>query len=454
VVVTGFRPDLPASPSIPGDAPDACADVLVLGQVIELARSEEGRPFLMRRSLKRGTIHNICQTKIHFVKANQAYDFFADDRSALTLREEEPDAPLAEDNRSQVTADEIGLDENLTGRDLLELTRRKAPRSAPERPEDSTFDSFDLKQGAYFVCRRRSRAAIVGNGGLQRVSVSSSAAAPGKRGITVRAGTLGRIEKSAGFRSEPLWLAEILPDSAAPPFLRSLASLPGIPGGLREPAYSIQVILAASDLIEVNEYLDRSRTEWTRLGEGSETSTIEQSTTRLPMLYAQPVFPLDQNLNIAERDGVFSAVQNATRGLSLVFRNPNIVADHGFLLVEEGRLCTVDGNAVADLWRRQCFLGFGDALDRFSDHAARPALFVSGADIKVFRPKHTSQVPPNYYAIDLELQLRANFNPTQLKLVCRFPLAPIDLTLIDMAREMLSSAFEFHKETLAEWRKD
>src|SRR5260370_41602329 len=89
VLVTWIRSDLPASASIPGGAPAACTDILVLGQVIELARSEEGRPFLMRRSLKRGIIHDVCQTKIHFVKANRTYDFFADDGSALTLREEE-----------------------------------------------------------------------------------------------------------------------------------------------------------------------------------------------------------------------------------------------------------------------------------------------------------------------------------------------------------------------------
>ena len=455
VVVTGFRPDLPASASIPGGAPAACTDILVLGQVVELARSEDGRPFLRRRSVKRGTIHDVCQTKIHFVKANQTYDFFAGDGSALTLREEQLGRPpLAEDERSQVAVDEIELDENLTGRDLLELTRRKALRSAPERPEDSTFDSSDLKEGAYFVCRRRSRTAIVGNSGLQRVSASPSSAPPGKHGIAVPAGTLGRIEKSAGFRSEPLWLVEILPDSAPPPFLRSLVSFPGILNGLRELAYPIQVMLAASDLIEVNEYFDRSRTEWTRLGEASETSTIEQSTTHLPMLYARPVFPLDENLSMAERGGVFTAVQKATRGLSLVFRNPNIVAHHGILLVDEGTLRSVDGNAGADLWRRQCFLRMGDSLNRSSENASRPALFVSGADIKVFRPKHTSQVPPDYYAIDLELQLRANFSPTQLTLVCRFPLVPIDLTLIDMAQEILSRAFEFRKEAPALWRKD
>jgi hypothetical protein len=181
---------------------------------------------------------------------------------------------------------------------------------------------------------------------------------------------------------------------------------------------------------------------------------MEQSTTHLPMLYTRPVILLDENLIMAQRGGVLTAVQMATRGLSLVFRNADIVAHHGTLLVDEGTLRTADGNTVGDLWRRQCFLGMGDGLGRSSETSARAALFVSGADIKVFRPKLRSQVPPEYYAIDLELQLRANFNPTPLTLVCRFPMAPIDLTLIDMAREILSSTFEFRKEASAVWRKD
>jgi len=458
VVVTGFRPDLPASASIPGGTPPPCTDILVLGQVVELARSEDNRPFLRRQSVKRGVIHDVCQTEIHFVKANTTYDFFADDGTAFTLGEEELGRlPTAEDERPQAAVDEVELDDNLTGRDLLELTRRKTLQSSPERPEDSTFDSSDLKEGAYFICRRRATATIAGNSGMQSASASPSSAATSKRAITVPVGTLGRIEKSAGFRSEPLWLVEILPDSTPPPFPRSLFSFARSFDGLREPAYPLQVILTASDLIEINGFLDRSRTESSRLGEASEASTIEQSTGGLPMLYTRPALPLGENLLMAEKGGVLTAVQKATRGLRLVFRNPNAIARPGILLLDEVAIRTVDGHPVADLWRRQCFLGIdgpGDSSGRSSEGAKRPALFVSGADIKVFRPKEPSQVAPDYFAIDLELQLQPNFSPRQSTLVCRFPLVPIDLTLIDMAREILSGAFEIHKETSAAWRKE
>ena len=60
------------------------------------------------------------------------------------------------------------------------------------------------------------------------------------------------IEESAWFRSEPLWVVEILPDSAPLPFLRSLISFPRGFGGPREPALSREVILASSDIVEVS----------------------------------------------------------------------------------------------------------------------------------------------------------------------------------------------------------
>jgi hypothetical protein len=454
VVITGFDPDLPAN--IPGSKPALCTDLLVLGQVIELARTEDGRPFLERRSLKRGIIHNICGTKIHFVQPKKTYDFFADGGSALILREEQLDAlPVTKDGPSQIPADEVDLDENLTGRDLLELTRRKLPRgSSPDHPENATFDSTDLKEGAYFVCRRRSRTALVGNGGLQRVGVPPTSPAR-KQDISIPAGTLGTIKKSAGFRSEPLWLAEIIPDSAPRPFLRSLIFFPRSLGGEREPAYPLDVILASGDVIEINEFLDRSRTEWTRLGEATETSTgASQGTARLPALYGRPVVPLAENLTMAERSGVLAAVQKATLGLRLVFRNPNTFARHGTLLLDGATPRSVDGNATADLWRRQCFLGIdrlGDPLGT-KESAIGPVFFVTSADIKVFRPKDTSQVPSDYYAIDLELQLRLNSSPKQIPLVCRFPLVSIDLTLIDMAQGILSTAFEIRRETSEVWR--
>jgi hypothetical protein len=60
----------------------------------------------------------------------------------------------------------------------------------------------------------------------------------------------------------------------------------------------------------------------------------------------------------------------------------------------------------------------------------------------VFRPMNSAQVPPSYYAIDLELTLQPNFSLHQTPLVCRFPLAPIDAGLVDMAEKILTSRFE------------
>jgi hypothetical protein len=422
-----------------------------------LARSADNRPFLQRQSLKRGIIHDVCGTNIRFTPAKKTYDFFADDGDALTLREEQlAPLPVEEEAHSGITADEVDVEEDLTGKDLLEVSRRKALwGSSGERPENGAFDSTVLKEGAYFICRRRSKATLVSNGGLQRTSPHASSSPAVKQDVNLPAGTLGRIEKSAGFRSEPLWLVEILPDSAPPPFLRSVISVPRSLGGPREPAYPVEAILAASDLIEINEFFDRSRTEWTRLGEASETGVAaEQGTARLPVLYSRPVLPLAENLTMAERGGVLAAVQKATRGLRLVFRNPSTIAQRRTLLLDGAAPRSVDGNPLADLRRPQCFLGIDRLADTFvrsNESAARPALFVTGADIKVFRPKNSLQVPQDYYAIDLELQLRLNFSPKQIPLVCRFPQVSIDLTLIDMAREILSTAFEIHKESSEVW---
>ena len=91
VVITGFRAGL--RESILGSTPAPCLDLLVLGQVVQLARAQDGRPFLKRQSLKRGIIHGICETKIHFVQAKKLYDFFSDGGSAVTLTEQDVDAP-------------------------------------------------------------------------------------------------------------------------------------------------------------------------------------------------------------------------------------------------------------------------------------------------------------------------------------------------------------------------
>jgi hypothetical protein len=435
---------------------------VVLGQIIEVANTQDGHPFLRRQSLKRGIIHSICDTKIHFVPTEKAYDFFADDGSALTLTEKHGVASLAEDagvargsspnKAGQLAEDEeVELDENLTGRDLIQLTRKNAFRmSSPDQPADITFDSEDIKKGAYVVCRRHFKAVRVEHDGLHRATAPQGGTHTGKQEISILAGTLGRIEENAGFRSEPLWAVEILPDSVPPPLLQSLISLTGVLSGPREPTLPSEVILASSDVEEINHYLDRSGVERTRLGEISDASGVaERGTMSLPMLYARPVLPLEENLTTAEKSGVLAAVQEATRGLRLVFRNPTIIAQRRVLVFDERASDGSQSHAEPNLLRRQCFLGMdrlGSSPGGTAQTSTRPALLVTGADIRVFYPTNWPQVPPGYYAIDLELIARANFSPKQVPLVCRFPLASIDLALVDMAQSILATRFEVNKE--------
>jgi len=73
--------------------------------------------------------------------------------------------------------------------------------------------------------------------------------------VTVVAGTFGRIEKQSGFRSEPLWIVEVLPGSAPQPFWRSLISIPRMYAGPREPMLPRKVVLASSRVVEINHLL-------------------------------------------------------------------------------------------------------------------------------------------------------------------------------------------------------
>jgi hypothetical protein len=444
VVVTGFRPQLPAG-VLAGELTQ-CTDLLVLGQVIRLFNTPDGRPFLKRESIRRGTIHNICDTKIHFVEAKKSYDFFADDGGALTLTGNEPGpAPMPDDSAPEESS-EVELNENLTGKDLLQLIPQKGSGESPDDPDRAVFDAEDLKEGAYLICTRGSKALLADNAGTRN---------SGSQEVNVAAGTFGRIEKRAGFRSDPRWIVEVLPDSAPQPFWRSLMSIPRMYAGPREPTLPRKVILASSRVMEINHVLDRSRVEWTRFGDVSEqTGNREQAfTERLAEIYAPRELPLEENVAAAQTSQIFAAIRKTTIGVRLVPKDPEIFSRLGTLVLEER---TSDGqgpNAVPDLLRRQCFLGryeTGHSQDLGAKRSTRE-LSVSGADVKVFRPKDYSQVPPSYYAIDLELQLQPNFSAKEMPLVCRFPSASIDLALLDMAERILSSQFEIRRTRTGAW---
>jgi hypothetical protein len=421
VLVTGFRPQPPAR-GASGEL-TRCTDLLVLGQVIRLLNTPDGRPFLKRESLKRGVIHQICNTRIHFVEAKKSYDFFADDGSALTLTGNEVESMVI---AAPEEPPEIELDENLTGQDLLRLMPPKGSGGSLSYPDRSAFDEEDLKEGAYVVCTRRSKAPLADAAGLQEANIV--------------AGMFGRIEKRAGFRSEPRWIVEVLPDSAPPVFWRSLISIPRMYARPRAPALPRKVILASSRMLEINHLLDRSGVEWTHFGDVSDETgdREEQGTDRLPDMYAPPALPLEENVAAAQTSRIFAAVRKATAGLELIPRNSEMLARRGTLVLEEG---TPD--AVPDLMRRQCFLG--------AEGPVSSPLLVTGAGVKVFRPKDYSQVPPHYYAIDLELQLRPNLSTEHVPILCRFPSASIDLALLDMARRILSTEFEIRRVGAKSW---
>jgi hypothetical protein len=452
VLITGFRPQ---SVVIPTGELAQCTDVLVVGQIVRLFNSQDGRPFLRRQNLKRGVIRNICDTRIHFVEAKKSYDFFADDGSGLTLNEDDTDQMSGPDDPSE-TADAESqqspeqTDDDLTGRDLLQLMPAKGIAEEIEDPSHSTFDDGDLKEGAYFVCVSRSKALVVRDDDSQRASTAPSAH-NAEQEVNVPAGTLGRIEKRAGFRSESLWVVEVLPDSAPQPFWRSLAALPRAYSGPREPALPRKVILASSQMAEINEFMDRFRVEWTRYGEPPDTSAAPEhhDTTRLQTIYGRPALPLDENLATAQRSRMFEAIQKAWLGQRLVWRNPENISLRGTLVLEESTSDHAHSDAVPDLTRSQCFVGLdklGDAQRRADGGPPAQALFVNAVDVKVFRPKEGSQVSPDYYAIDLELLLGADRSARQVPLICRFPSASIDLALVDMAKRILANRFEVHRE--------
>jgi hypothetical protein len=449
VLITGRRPE-PSASVRTGELPQ-CTDLVVLGQVVRALKAADDHPFLKRESVKRGTIPNICDTTIHFIEAKKSYDFFADDGRALTLTDEDlGQTAMSTDSNSvfrSLPEDRPEVEvEDLTGKDLLQLIAPKGSGEPfTERVDgrlDSAFDEEDLKEGAYFILQKRLKAPLAGDKDTEGASVAHTLSQSRRQELSVFAGTLGRIEKRAGFRSESLWIAEILPYSAPRPFWRSLLSLPGGLGEHRD--LPKKVILASSQMVEINHFFDQYGVECTRFGEESNQTGIpdDPATTRLPEIYAPSALPLAENIATAQRARMLEAIQEAALGLLLVFKDPGILARRGTLVLEESTRDGSRAEAAPHLLRRQCFLGL-DRLGNSQEQASgdSPALLVSGVDVKVFRPMNSAQVPPGYYAIDLELALQPNFSLHQTPLVCRFPLVPIDAALVDMAERILSSRF-------------
>ena len=425
----------------------------MLGEVVRLVQVPDDRPFLKRESLKRGTIPGVCGTKIQFAEARKLYDFFADDGSAVTLSDEDagsasspnPPDPAAKGDLEQDT--EIGLNQDLTGKDLIQLIPSKLPG---DNPSEASFDADDLKEGAYFIVRRRFKTSVAPDSGPGGMTATSAGPRNAFRNeVTVSAGTLGRIEKRAGFRSQPVWVAEILPDSVPRPFWRSLLEISKT--FAPRPVLPIKVLLSSSDIVEINHFLDQYGVEWTRFGKPFDDSEPHKNTgtNQLPAVYAPPPLPLEENISIAQRARVLEAIQAAEMGLRLEFKDPATAARRTTVVLDDsdpgGRVI----ESSPHLLHRQCFIGLDKLAngDSKSGADARPAtLRVTDVDIKIFQPSHGSQVPPEYYAIDLAFLLTSTLGAGDIPIVCRFPSAPINLTLEQMAERILSSRFEITRQ--------
>jgi hypothetical protein len=105
-------------------------------------------------------------------------------------------------------------------------------------------------------------------------------------------------------------------------------------------------------------------------------------------------------------------------------------------LDEESRLELITP-AVADLSRQQCYV---DA-DRPS---TSQVLRVIDFDVRIFRPRNSTQVSEDYYAADLAFRLSSG-SSDDLRVVCRFPWAAIDPSLLERAKRVLSNQFEIRR---------
>ena len=429
VVITGFSRDLVQTTEQQG-LPQ-CKDLTVVGQIVRL-EVLNGRPFLRRETPKRGTIDDICHTKIQFAESKKSYDFFKDDGSAVTLSD--MDAAQAPPEKEDGSADsgiaedsKGGRSEDLTGRDLI---RMLPPEQEPDDPTSSSFDADDLKEGAFFIVRRQLKAAPAvddANGG--NINASPNV----QRELTVWAGTLGRIEKRAGFRDQALWFVEVLPHSAPLPFSSYLRLLPS--AFRKHPLPQNKFVLPSSDIVEINHFFDKYSLEWTRFGEESDEARNRQfaGTTMLPEIYNASQIALDDNLENAHKTGIENEIHAAAMRLSFRVRDPMRLTENGVVVLDgENR----SASASPHFFHKQCFVG----EYQVPQTPGSPLFRVTEADLAIFQPRHSQQVPKDYYAIDLRLQLKSDSGGST-PVVCRFPSAAIDGTLLDSAEQILSSVF-------------
>jgi hypothetical protein len=404
---------------------------MVVGQIVRL-EVLNGHPFLRRETRKRGTIEDICHTKIQFAESKKSYDFFKDDGSAVTLSDTDVSRTLPE---SEAGSPDSGIAENsgdrgsedLTGKDLIRMLPSKPQ---PDDPGSSSFEAEDLKEGAFFIVRRQLKAAPA----LDDPNGTKIDAPPNAlRELTVWAGSLGRIEKRAGFRGEPLWFVEVLPHSAPLPFLSYLRSLPT--AFRKHELPQKKFILASSDIVEINHFLDKYSLEWTRFGNESDDARKREfaGTTVLPAIYSAPQLALDNNLENARKTGAENEIHGAAMHLIFSLKDPKRVAGRGMLVLDDEIRSSV---AAPHFFHKQCFVG----EYQVAKTSVFPVFRVVDADLAIFQPRDSRGLPEDYYAVDLRLQLKSDSGGS-MPIVCRFPSAAIDGALLESAERILSSVF-------------
>jgi hypothetical protein len=201
-------------------------------------------------------------------------------------------------------------------------------------------------------------------------------------------------------------------------------------------------VLPSSDVVEINHFFDQYGVEWTRFGTESEEAQAREAlgTTVLPDLYGPPELSLEQNIRNAQRTRAFEAVQGKALQLVLIPKSVVVSQNHSTLILDGETGLQSPEQIAPHFFRQQCFLGASK-----TGMGASSALRVSDVDIQVFQPKNSAQVPDEYYAIDLKLRLQSDSGGSGFPLVCRFPWAVIDSSLVGKAERILSSQFEIRK---------
>ena len=139
-------------------------------------------------------------------------------------------------------------------------------------------------------------------------------------------------------------------------------------------------------------------------------------------------------LQSAKEAGLDNDIRQAALRLTFTLKDPQpATAIPGVLVLddENGR-----GTAAPHYFHKQCFVS-----EYHGPSAAGSRVFrVTDANVAIFQPEHSPQVPTDYFAVDVRLQLKPEDGPA-MPVVCRFPSAVIEETLLDSAKQILSQVF-------------